>query len=165
MPRLLARSFIISTKRLSVPATYSAMATDASLAEATEMHLIIVSTLWVSPASRNTWEPPMDEAYSEVVTVSSRWIFPWEMASKISNSVITFVTLAGGSCSWAFFSSTTVPVDASIRIAEGAEIPSVSAGVSSAQADITGNCSARIRTTRRDRNFFIVSHPCVIRLL
>ena len=34
----------------------------ASFPEAITMHLIIISTSWVSPSSRNTWEPPIDFA-------------------------------------------------------------------------------------------------------
>ena len=62
MPSPWALWFIMSTNVFSSPAMYSAMATLASFPEAMTMHLIMVSTVCVSPSSRNTWEPPMDFA-------------------------------------------------------------------------------------------------------
>ena len=41
---------------------------------------------------------------SEAVTVSSQPILPSSSASITSKTVMTLVTLAGGSASWAFFS-------------------------------------------------------------
>ena len=104
IPSPFARSFIMRTNSDSEPATCSAMATQASLALATLIHLIIVSTVWVSPGSKNTWEPPMLAAYSETVTVSSKEICLDESASKIRSSVMILVTLAGCLASWEFFS-------------------------------------------------------------
>ena len=46
----------------------------------------------------------MEAAYSDVVTSSSKCIFPSFKASKINNSVMTFVTLAGGLLESASFS-------------------------------------------------------------
>ena len=120
MPSPAARSFIIFTKASSLPAMYSAMAVQASLALATEIHFNIVSTLCVSPGSKNTWEPPMDAAYSEVDTSSSSAIFPSSSASKIKSIVMIFVTLAGARLVSASFSYNTAPVDASIKTALGA---------------------------------------------
>ncbi len=57
-----------------------------------------------SPSSKKTWEPPMDAAYSDVVTSSSSLIFPSARASKMRSIVITFVTLAGGLTESASFS-------------------------------------------------------------
>ena len=62
IPSPFARSFIIFTKVPSSPPINSAMATDASFPEAMTMHLISVSTVWISPSSRNTCDPPMDFA-------------------------------------------------------------------------------------------------------
>ena len=104
IPSSAARSFILRTNSSSFPHMYSAIATQASFALATEIHLIRVSTVCTSPASRNTWEPPIDAAYSDVVTSSSRLIDPFARASKIRRSVITFVTLAGGRAVSASFS-------------------------------------------------------------
>ena len=80
------------------------MATQASLALATLIHLIMVSTVWVSPGSKNTCEPPMLAAYSDTVTVSVREICPRSMASKMRIRVMIFVILAGCRISCAFFS-------------------------------------------------------------
>ena len=52
----------------------------------------------------DTWLPPLDAAVSDAVTVSSQEIRPLSIASITSSMVITFVTLAGGSFSWAFCS-------------------------------------------------------------
>ena len=64
----------------------------------------------------------MDTAYIDVVTSSPSLICPLSSASNINNNVITFVTLAGGNFSSGFFSYMICPVDASIRIADGALI-------------------------------------------
>ena len=122
IPSSPARSFIRFTNSSSFPHMYSAIATQASLALATEMHLRSVSTVCTSPASRNTCDPPMEAAYSEVVTSSSRLIVPLFRASKISSMVMIFVTLAGGRAVSASFSYRTVPVEASINTADGALI-------------------------------------------
>ena len=68
IPSPSARSFILLTNSSSLPHMYSAIATQASFALATAIHFSIVSTVCVSPGSRNTCDPPMDAAYSEVVT-------------------------------------------------------------------------------------------------
>ena len=54
IPSPMALSFIFATNALSVPSMYSDMATHASFALAILIHLIIVSTVCFSPASRNT---------------------------------------------------------------------------------------------------------------
>jgi len=95
MPSPLARSFILATKPSSLPAISSAMATQASLALATLIHLIMVSTVCVSPGSKKTWLPPMEAAYSDTVTSSVRLILPEFNASKIRINVMIFVMLAG----------------------------------------------------------------------
>ena len=105
----------------------SAIATQASLALAIAMHLIMVSTVCVSPGSRNTWLPPIEAACSETVTVSSGEIEPSSTASKIIKSVIILVMLAGCRLSSAFFSYITRPVEASVRMAHGASISGPSA--------------------------------------
>ncbi|MPM29752.1 hypothetical protein SDC9_76293 [bioreactor metagenome] len=96
---------------------YSAIETAASFADAIAIHFVISAAVCVSPTSRNTCEPPIDAACSLTVTLSSHFIFPSLTASYIKRSVITFVTLAGGSFSSEFCSYKTVPVDASIKIA------------------------------------------------
>ena len=120
MPSPAALSFIIFTNSSSVPAMYSAMATEASFPEATTMHLIMVSTVWVSPSSRKTWEPPMDLACALVTTSSVIFIFPESRASKIRTRVMIFVMLAGLLFVSASFSYITCPVEASISRALGA---------------------------------------------
>ena len=104
MPSSWALWFIRSTKAASLPAICSATATLASLPEDTAMHLIMVSRVCTSPAARYTWEPPMELAYSLVVTWSVRLTFPLSMASKVRSSVMIFVMLAGLRRSAAFCS-------------------------------------------------------------
>ena len=95
MPSSAARSFIRCTKVRSEPASFSAIATAQSLAEATAMHLIISSTVRLSPSSSQIWLPPMEAAALLAVTLSSIEIVPASTASAISSSVMIFVTLAG----------------------------------------------------------------------
>ena len=121
IPNDCAFSFIFVTKASSLPQMYSAIATAASLPLATAIHLISVSTVCTSPASRNTCEPPIDCACSLVTTSSVRWICPCPSASKISSSVIILVILAGEQIRSASFSKITVPVCASSKMAEGAD--------------------------------------------
>ena len=104
MPSSFARSFIFWTNADSEPARCSAIATAASLPEATSMHLIISCTVCSSPASKKHCEPPIDAACSVTTTVSSSAISPRSNASKIKSNVMTFVTDAGRSISSAFFS-------------------------------------------------------------
>ena len=112
------------------------------------MHLIIVSTVCFSPASRNTWDPPIDAAYSEVVTSVSGVIVPSASASKINSSVITFVTLAGGFFSSAFFSKRICPPEASIITADSADssrpvrLPELSPFVCSGSSCLITSCIA-----------------------
>ena len=63
----------------------------------------------------------MELAYSLVITLSSRLILPSSICSKASSNVMILVILAGHLRSVAFSSKSTWPVDASIRIADGAE--------------------------------------------
>ncbi len=104
MPSSAALAFIFSTKAASLPARYSAMATEASLPEATAMALSISSTDSSSPSSRNTWEPPMPAALAETGTMASLVRRPLSRASSMSRRVMTLVTLAGSRGSWAFSS-------------------------------------------------------------
>ena len=96
---------------------YSAMATEASFPDATTIHLISVSTLCCSPVSKNTCEPPMLFACSLVVTISSNLILPASNSSKISNSVIIFVILAGHNFSSPFLFTKIVLDSGSISTA------------------------------------------------
>ena len=64
----------------------------------------------------------MDLAWALVTTSSSREIFPDSRASKIRIRVMIFVMLAGLLCSSAPFSQITCPVEASMRMALGADI-------------------------------------------
>ena len=63
-------------------------------------------------------------------TVSSVLMLPSSIASSTSSIVMTFVTDAGGSAASAFFSNRTVPVEASMRIADFASM-SENTGLSS----------------------------------
>src|SRR5690625_4640889 len=60
----------------------------------------------------------MEAALSLTRTISSKVKVPLSSSSITSNKVITFVKLAGGSFSWAFFSKRILPVDCSRRIAD-----------------------------------------------
>ncbi len=67
----------LCNKASSLPQMYSAIATAASLPLATAIHLISVSTVCTSPASRNTCEPPIDCACStRHHFIRPRWICP-----------------------------------------------------------------------------------------
>ena len=129
----------------------SAMATQASLALAMEIHFIIVSTVCVSPGSRNTWLPPMLAACSDTVIFSSRVILFSARASKISIRVIILVMLAGRSFVSASFSYITVPVEASIRIADGA----LTAGVSQCAGRVILHAMT-VKSIRKQVNFEII---------
>ena len=80
----------------------------------------VCSTLFgsFSIITLSTWEVVLCIALSLIVILSSTLTLPLSIASAIRRRVITFVTLAGGSRSSAFFSKYTVPLSASIRIAD-----------------------------------------------
>ena len=104
MPSACARSFIRLVKAASEPQICSAMATAQSLAELTAMHLIISSTVICSPSLSQIWLPPMAHALVLAVTTASVESRPLSSCSKMSSSVMIFVTLAGERRSSAFFS-------------------------------------------------------------
>lgn len=87
--------------------------------------------------------PPIDAACALPVTVSSYESAPESMASIVSSSVITFVTLAGSRGVCSSLAKSTVPVCFSIKRAEGASSVSSSARTgthkSSANSRIIGN--------------------------
>ncbi len=76
MPRRRAYSFINSAKAASVPAVYSARATEASLPDWMIMPRISWSTRTRVPTSMNMREPPVRQARSLTVTMSSSAISP-----------------------------------------------------------------------------------------
>ena len=82
-----------------------------------EIHFIIVSTFCASPGSRKTCEPPIEAAYSLVVTSSVSLIFFDDSASKIRFKVIILVMLAGIISLSLFFSYRILPLLFSIRTA------------------------------------------------
>ena len=120
MPRACAFSFICRRNSSSLPATYSAKATAASLALATTVALSMSSTDMASPSLSQMSDPPIDAAWALAVTVSVRAILPASNASITSSSVITLVIEAQARFSCGFFSYNTFPVCASIRTAAGA---------------------------------------------
>lgn len=83
--------------------------------------------------------------------VSSQLKMPLSMASITNSSVITLVTDAGASRSWAFSSYKIVPVAASIRMAEGAVISTVAAetGMTNTPSNIAAS------TSRAPMRFFM----------
>ena len=64
----------------------------------------------ISPGSSQIWEPPIEAARSEQVTGSCHPIRPASSASITSRRVITLVTEAMGSFTWASCSYNTCPV-------------------------------------------------------
>ena len=107
------------------------MATLASFADATIIAFKIAETGNFSPLSKNTWDPPILDAYSLTVTSSSNLILPSSIPSIVKRIVIIFVILAMGSFSWGFFSYNIVLESKSISKAEG---DSTSKGASCAKA-------------------------------
>ena len=101
------------------------------------------STRICSPSLSQIWLPPIDAACALPVTVSSYESAPESMASIVSSSVITFVTLAGSRGVCSSLAKSTVPVCFSIKRAEGASSVSSSARTgthkSSANSRIIGN--------------------------
>ena len=71
-----------------------------------------------SPTDSHIEEPSMPLAFPETTTVSSG-----SQLSSARMAVMIFVVEAIGICSYAFSSSNTRPVEASIRIEERAETP------------------------------------------
>ena len=61
--------------------------------------------------------PPLRQAFSEMVISSSHLSLPCSMVCRTNSVVISFDMLAGGLSLSAFFSNSTVPLSASIRIA------------------------------------------------
>ena len=132
----------------------SAMATAASFPLATAIHLIMVSTVCISPSSRNTWEPPIDWAWALVITSSSSLMSPLSKASKIRSIVIILVILAGEQEASAFCSYMTVPVDASIKMAEGAEMDT---GAPSWAYPFISGIPIRHMTSMKEISFFAIA--------
>src|SRR5260221_5266912 len=64
--------------------------------------------------------PPLRQAFSLTGYSSVSLISPCWMAWKTTSAVISFIMLDGALSSSAFFSNSTLPLDASIRIAVGA---------------------------------------------
>ena len=71
IPSSAARWFIRSTKVSSLPATASARATAQSLAETTQTAFSMSLTLSCSCSFSQIWDPPMEQAWAEAVTMSS----------------------------------------------------------------------------------------------
>ena len=120
MPSSPARSFILATKASSLPETASASTTAASLALMITVALSRSSTVICSPSSSQMSDPPMEAAWAEAVSSWSRESSPASRASKVSSNVITLVMEAQARRSWAPFSNSTCPVEASISTAAGA---------------------------------------------
>ena len=113
------------------------------MAELTAMDLTRSVTDMDSPTFKNIWLPPFAAADSEAVTVSSQPILPLSMASIMRSRVITLVTEAGESFSWAFFSYSTWPVAASIN---RALFPATSSSAAAAPAGNKGKMKQKIRS-------------------
>ena len=64
--------------------------------------------------------PPLRQAFSLMRYSSVSLILPFLMALNTTSAVISFIMLEGARSSSAFFSNSTLPLEASIRIAVGA---------------------------------------------
>ena len=64
--------------------------------------------------------PPLRQAFSLIRYSSVSLTSPCLMALKTTSAVISFIMLDGARNSSAFFSNSTLPLEASIRIAVGA---------------------------------------------
>src|ERR1700752_4214685 len=64
--------------------------------------------------------PPLRQAYSLTRYSSVSLTSPWVMACNTTSAVISFIMLDGALNSSEFFSNSTLPLEASIRIAVGA---------------------------------------------
>ena len=160
IPSSCARAFIICTKASSLPARCSPSATAQSLAETTATHFSISATVSTSPSSSQIWLPPMEAAWAEAVTGSSREMRPWSTASHTSSMVITLVTLAGSRTAWASFSSSTAPSRV-ISTAEGACTATAGAAGPSSAAQGTAN----IMTTSTAASILFIKHTLQTRFL
>ena len=149
MPSSEARRFISATNASSLPATASPSTTAASLAEAITTDFIRSSARICSPSLRYICEPPIWDARVDVVSTVSSPSTPRSIASITRSSVIIFVTDAGGSASSAFFSYNTLPVDASMRIADAQSSPSSGAVLPDDAPAVTGNAAAVSMTAAR----------------
>ena len=104
IPSSAARSFISATKPSSLPATASASAVQASLADAITDAFSKSFTVMVPPGSSHICDPPIEAACSLAVTTVSRDRSPRSIASITSSSDIILVIDAGGSFSSGLFS-------------------------------------------------------------
>ena len=91
-------------------------------------------TLSCSFSFSQIWDPPMEQAWAEAVTMSSYFSCPLSTASMVKSSVITLVTLAGSSCLCSSLANRTVPVSFSISSADGADTSTARAPVVSSSA-------------------------------
>ena len=144
-PSSRARSFISSAKASSLPDRPSATTMQASLPDCTMMPRIRSSTRTCEFTSTNIFEPPIRQAFSETGSSSSSDRRPSFSRSNTMCAVMILLMEAGGMETSASFSSRTVPVAASIRMASRALVSSAAAG----RAD--NRTRARRRTMPRAR--------------
>ena len=69
------------------------------MAEAMTTLLMRSRAVICSPSLRKIWDPPMEAARAEAVTVSSQWRVPASMHSMTNRRVMILVTDAGGMAS------------------------------------------------------------------
>ena len=112
-------------KMRSLPAMPSASAMQASLPlwmiapcrrSSTETLLLRMANIVEPPDGA----PPLRQAFSLIRYSSVSLTLPFLMALKTTSAVISFIMLEGARSSSAFFSNSTLPLEASIRIAVGA---------------------------------------------
>ena len=100
-------------------------------------------------SSSQIWEPPMEQAWAEAVTMSCQPSSPASMASITSSRVITLVTEAGSYRVWASFSKSTVPVDFSMSRALGADTSGPAGAAQRAAGDRSRQARAAARAAIR----------------
>ncbi len=126
MPSSRARLVMKSVANVcSLPAMPSASAMQASLPlgmiapcsrSSTETLLLIAANIVEVPDGA----PPLRQAFSLIRYSSVSLMSPFLMASNTTSAVISFIMLEGARSSSAFFSNSTLPLEASTRIAVGA---------------------------------------------
>ena len=122
----------------------------------------ISSTVICSYGSSQIWLPPMEEAWEEVVTLSSSEREPFSRSSMTSSMVMILVMEAGAWRSSALYSNSTMPLSASMRMAElqsSAEAVSAHAVTGERAAMPAASRPASIGRSVLTKNRFIFGTP------
>ena len=149
-----ARSVISSANLSSLPAMPSASAMQASLADWMMTPCRRSSTdtrLWIGMNMLDVCDgaPPVRQALVLTMNSSVGLSRPCLISLNTTSAVISLERLAGGTSSSAFFSNSTLPLSASIRIAFGAAVWNGSPGLGAGAANAVAPASAPIERTRQ----------------